>query len=182
MSTFRNHADLGHRILIVATIAHIVNAHIAISRLEPIDDATPPLLTATRLPCRPGRGARMARAGGTSIAVAIVLAMACAPSVRAETLGSELTRFLHDDAVATVHLRSFFLDRTDPRPPNNRAWAGGGWLGYESGWLFDTLQVGAVGYTTQPLWAPAGMGGTLALKHDQSGFWTLGQAYASVKV
>jgi len=124
----------------------------------------------------------MARAGGTSIAVAIVLAMACAPGVRAETLGSELTRFLHDDAVATVHLRSFFLDRTDPRPPNNRAWAGGGWLGYESGWLFDTLQVGAVGYTTQPLWAPAGMGGTLALKHDQSGFWTLGQAYASVKV
>ncbi len=125
----------------------------------------------------------MARHGGTSIAAAIAVATAClAPGVRAQARAPELTRFLHDDAVATVHLRSFYGDRTNARPPNNVAWAGGGWLGYESGWLFDTLQLGAVGYTTQPLWVPAGAGNTLALKPGGYGFWTLGQAYASLKV
>ena len=99
----------------------------------------------------------------------------------AQDFGADLKRFLHDDAVATVHLRSYFLDRTNPRPPNNAAWAGGGWVGYESGWLLNTLQIGAVGYTSQPLWAPPGTGGTLLLKPGQYGFFVLGQAYGSIK-
>jgi hypothetical protein len=73
------------------------------------------------------------------------------PPSQADELGSELTRFLHDDARAVLHFRSYFLDRTNPTPPNNAAWAGGGWVGLQTGWFYDTFQLTAVGYTTQPL-------------------------------
>lgn len=108
--------------------------------------------------------------------------MACAAwPAGAQGLESALKTFLHDDAVATVHLRSFYFDRTNPHLPNYVAWAGGGWVGYQSGWLYDTLQVGAVGYTTQPLWAPANTSGTQILKTGQYGFFVLGQAYVSAQ-
>ena len=61
------------------------------------------------------------------------LACFCASPSHANELGSELTQFLHDDAQAVVHFRSYFLDRTNPMPPNNAAWAGGGWVGLKTG-------------------------------------------------
>lgn len=106
--------------------------------------------------------------------------MAVAPA-SARDVGEELRRFLHDDATATVHVRSFFLDRTNPAPPNNAAWAAGGWVGLQTGWFYDTVQLGAVGYTTQPLWAPTSTDGTQLLKPGQYGFFVLGQAYASIR-
>lgn len=99
----------------------------------------------------------------------------------AQSLGEALKSFIHDDATATVHLRSFYMDRTNATLPNYVAWAGGGWIGYQSGWLYDTLQIGAVGYTTQPLWAPPSTSGTQLLKTGQYGFFILGQGYASVR-
>lgn len=112
---------------------------------------------------------------------AALLPFCVAWSANAQELGPALKAFVHDDAVATVHLRSFYLDRTNVRPPNNVAWAGGGWIGYQSGWLYDTLQLGGVGYTTQPLWAPANTDGTTLLKVGQYGFFVMGQAYASAR-
>lgn len=100
---------------------------------------------------------------------------------QANDFGVELKRFVHDDATAVVHFRSFFFDKTNPTPPNNAAWATGGWVGYESGWLFDTLRVGAVGYTSQPFWAPPSTDGTLLLQPGPYGYWVLGQAYASLR-
>jgi hypothetical protein len=47
--------------------------------------------------------------------------------------------------------------------------------------VHDTVQLGAVGYTTPPLWAPHDTDGTQLLKTGQYGFYVLGQAYASVK-
>ncbi|MGD9880384.1 MAG: OprD family outer membrane porin [Reyranella sp.] len=100
-------------------------------------------------------------------------------------LRGALKRFLHDEARATVRFRSYFFDRIGPRPPTSVALAGGGWVGLESGWLYDTLQIGAVGYTTQPIWAPNNpyetSNGTRLLKPDGYGFFTLGQAYASAR-
>lgn len=115
-----------------------------------------------------------------SIWAALLMPCAAWPA-GAQGLGSALKTFLHDDAIATVHLRSFYFDRTNPQLPNYVAWAGGGWVGYQSGWLYDTLQVGAVGYTTQPLWAPANTSGTQILKTGQYGFFVLGQAYVSAQ-
>jgi len=57
------------------------------------------------------------------------LLLTLADPAAAQEAGSDLRRFLHDEANATVHLRSYYFDRTDPNPPNNVAWAGGGWLG-----------------------------------------------------
>lgn len=116
-----------------------------------------------------------------SLLLAILWSFWTALPVNAQSLAEALKGFVYDDAVATLHFRSFYLDKTNPQPPNNVAWAGGGWLGYESGWLYDTLQIGAVGYTTQPLWAPADTSGSQLLKTGQYGFFVLGQAYASVR-
>lgn len=112
-----------------------------------------------------------------------LLATAALDPARAGDLREELQRFLHDETLAVVHLRSMYFDRTNPpNMRNNVAWAGGGWIGLESGWFYDTLQLGAVGYTTQPLWAPPPTSnGTLLLKPGGYGFFTLGQAFASVR-
>ena len=101
------------------------------------------------------------------------------------TLGNEFQRFLYDEAMATLHIRSYFFDRQNIRPPNNVALVTGGWIGLESGWFYDTFQVGAVGYTAQPVWAPQSRwdtsDGTSLLKPGGYGYFTLGQAYASVR-
>jgi hypothetical protein len=114
--------------------------------------------------------------------VRAALLLAIAGPAMAQDVGGELRRFLHDDAIATVHLRSYYFDRVDPRPPNNAALAGGGWLGYQTGWLHNLLQFGAVGYTSQPLWTPQGSDGTLLLKPGAYGYWVLGQLYGSLKL
>jgi hypothetical protein len=58
----------------------------------------------------------------------------------------ELRRFLHDDASATLHIRSYFFDRVNATPPSLVTLAGGGWVGLQTGWFYDTVQLGAVGY------------------------------------
>lgn len=105
-----------------------------------------------------------------------------AAPLRAQGFGDELARAIHDDATLTIHVRSYFFDQTNPRPPNNVAWAGGGWIGYETGWFFDALRFGIVGYTSQPLSAPPGTGGSLLLAPDQLGYTVLGQAYGKLKL
>ena len=63
----------------------------------------------------------------------------------------------------------------------NEAWAIGGWLEYRSGWLYDTLAIGAVGYTSQPLYAPDDRDGTAILAPGQEGITVLGQAYGQLR-
>jgi hypothetical protein len=115
-----------------------------------------------------------------------VLATTLSPAAAQETaLGNELRRFLHDEAAAVLHVRSYFFDRAFPTPPSLVALAGGGWVGLQSGWFYDTLQLGAVGYTTQPLWAPQNKqetsDGTRVLKKGGYGYFAFGQAYASAR-
>jgi hypothetical protein len=101
------------------------------------------------------------------------------------TLRGELKRFLYDETLATVHSRSYLFDRQNQTPPNNVALVTGGWIGLQTGWFYDALQLGAVGYTSQPVWAPNDRwntsDGTRLLKPDGYGFFTLGQAYASAR-
>ena len=106
-------------------------------------------------------------------------------TVFADDLKAELQRFLHDEATVVMRSRSYLFDRQNLAPPNAAAAVTGGWIGLQTGWFYDALQLGAVGYTTQPLWAPQGNGttsnGTLLLKPGGYGFFTLGQAYASAR-
>jgi hypothetical protein len=105
-------------------------------------------------------------------------------SLAADTLEpeqGELYRALFADASVTLHLRSYLLDRTDTTGSDPAAWAGGGWIGYESDWIGDVLKVGAVGYTSLPLWAPEDRVDTLLLRDGTEGFAVLGQAYVALK-
>lgn len=93
---------------------------------------------------------------------------------------SEFRRAFYDDATFTLHLRSYLLDRYDNAGTDPAAWAAGGWLGYQTDWIGDVLQFGAVGYTSLPVWAPADREGTLLLIGNE-GFAVLGQAYVALK-
>lgn len=85
------------------------------------------------------------------------------------------------DGKATVHFRTMFFDRDKPNNSESEAWAAGGWLGYETGWLADMLQFGAVGYTSQPIYAPQDKPGTGLLQPIQQQITVLGQAYATLR-
>lgn len=86
-----------------------------------------------------------------------------------------------DDATFTLHVRSYLFDQSNNRGDDPAAWALGGWAGYQTGWIDDVLQFGAVAYTSQPLWAPEGRPGSLLLLPNQDGFSVLGQAYAALR-
>jgi hypothetical protein len=57
----------------------------------------------------------------------------------------------------------------------------GGWLGYRSGWLFDTFGIGATFYGSAPLYAPDDRDGTTLLKPGQEGYYVLGEAFAALR-
>lgn len=86
-----------------------------------------------------------------------------------------------DDATFTLHFRSYLFDMSHNGDNNPAAWALGGWAGYQTGWIADILQFGAVAYTSQPLWAPKDREGSLLLLPDQGGISVLGQAYAALR-
>lgn len=116
---------------------------------------------------------------------AAVLAVCMGRPAAGETLALELRRFLHDEAAGVLHVRSYLFDRRHQTPPHFAALAVGGWVGYQTGWFYDVLQLGALGFTTQPLWAPRGpdetSDGTRILKRGGYGFFALGEAYAAAR-
>jgi hypothetical protein len=93
---------------------------------------------------------------------------------------AKLPPFLHDTALS-FHLRTFYFNRLNPDGTQNEAWAFGGWLPYESGWLWDTFAIGAAGYTSQPPYAPDDTPGTLLLKPPQDLIFALGQLYGQLR-
>jgi outer membrane porin, OprD family len=92
----------------------------------------------------------------------------------------KLPPFIRDTDL-NLHFRTFYFDRVNPDDSVNEAWAAGGWLEYRSGWLFDTFRMGAVGYTSQPLYAPDDKDGTQLLETGQEGITVLGQAYGQLR-
>jgi hypothetical protein len=92
----------------------------------------------------------------------------------------KLPSFLRDTSL-NVHFRTFYFDRLNSDGSTNEAWAFGGWLAYKSGWLADTFAIGAVGYTSQPLYAPNDTPGTLLLHPPQDSLLMIGQAYGQVR-
>jgi len=55
-------------------------------------------------------------------------------------------------------------------------------LSYKSGWFLNHFGLGAVLYTSQPLYAPDDRDGTQLLRTGQDGYTVLGQLYVRVKV
>src|SRR5215831_20814043 len=91
-----------------------------------------------------------------------------------------LPPFLADTDVEAV-FRSYYFDRTQPDDTKNEAWAFGGWLAYQSGWLLDTFSMGATLYGSAPLYAPDDRDGTTLLKTGQKGYYVPGEAWGALR-
>ena len=92
----------------------------------------------------------------------------------------ERSPFIHDSKFS-AQLRTFYFNRDKYDPSRSEAWAIGGWIGFKSGYLADVFRVGAVAYTSQPLYAPDDRDGTLLLEPGQEGYTVLGQIYGEIK-
>jgi len=112
-------------------------------------------------------------------AACVFLALGAAGTARAsDSLADAFGR----DSELTLHFRTYYFDRLNPNPPDNAAWAIGGWVGYRTGWIGDVLRLGVVGYTSQPLWAPQDKPGSLLLTAQQDGYSVIGEVYGSLKL
>jgi hypothetical protein len=127
-------------------------------------------------------GTRQSTIAWASMVTVAVVAFGSAASAFAADDAGALAQMLVDDSKVDLQLRTYAMDRERPGGVANQAWAAGGWLGYRSGWLGNVLSFGLVGYTSQPLWAPADADGTLLLAPGQDGYSVLGQAYVSLKL
>ena len=86
------------------------------------------------------------------------------------------------DTKLDFNFRSFYMDEHNTAAQTKEAWAIGGALSYQSGWLLDHFQLGAVAYTSQPAYAPEMRDGTTLLQPDQEGYTVLGQIYGRIKL
>jgi hypothetical protein len=80
-----------------------------------------------------------------------------------------------------VHFRSYYFNRIKPDDSINEAWAFGGWISYQSGWLLDTFAMGASLYGSAPLYAPDDRDGTLLLKPGQKGYYVPAEAWGALR-
>jgi hypothetical protein len=80
-----------------------------------------------------------------------------------------------------AQLRSFYFNQDKFNNSRSEAWALGGSLAYQSGYLADLVRIGAVAYTSQRLRGPENRDGTLLLKPGQESYTVLGQVYGDFK-
>ena len=82
---------------------------------------------------------------------------------------------------------SFFAANARPRPKchnarsTRKSFVFGGWLTVRSGWLADTLAIGATMYGSAPLYDPDDRDGTLLLEPGQKGYVVAGEAYLALR-
>jgi outer membrane porin, OprD family len=88
--------------------------------------------------------------------------------------------FFHD-AKFSAQLRTYYFNRDKFDDTRSEAWAIGGAFRFTSGYVADLFRMGAVLYTSQPLYAPDDKDGTLLLKPGQEGYTVLGQIYGEFK-
>jgi hypothetical protein len=100
--------------------------------------------------------------------------------LKEEIQKSSLPPFLKDTDLK-VHFRSYYFNRTKPDDSINEAWAFGGWITYQSGWLLDTFSMGASLYGSAPLYAPDDRDGTTLLKSGQKGYYVPAEAWGALR-
>jgi outer membrane OprD family porin len=86
------------------------------------------------------------------------------------------------DTKLDLNMRSFFFKRDKFDDSVSAAWAMGGALAYQSGWLLDRIKVGTTFYWSDKLYGPKDKDGTLLLKPGQHDYSVLGQLYGQVKL
>lgn len=88
------------------------------------------------------------------------------------------------DSKFDINFRSYYRNEATSGPAGSlkEAWAAGGSVSFETGRLFDVLSLGAVLYTSLPVYAPPEFGNTGLLLRDQQGYAALGQLYARARL
>jgi hypothetical protein len=89
------------------------------------------------------------------------------------------------DSKFDVNFRSYYRDEITNAPNSvgiKEAWAGGGSVAAETGRLFDVVSLGAVLYTSFPIYAPPDRGDTGLLLPNQQGYAVFGQLYGRARL
>jgi hypothetical protein len=93
-----------------------------------------------------------------------------------------MRNFLWQDASLELRPRSYYFDRQRDDAADSQAWALGGALEYDTGWLHDRLKLGATLHTSQKLYGPSDKDGTLLLKSGQNSFTVLGESHLTARL
>jgi hypothetical protein len=90
--------------------------------------------------------------------------------------------YLPEQSRLELKLRTYYLYGKQKDNSRREAWAYGGSVLYETGWLAERLSFGAEFFTSQPIHAPSDRAGTLLLRPVQRPYSVFGQAYAKVRL
>ena len=94
---------------------------------------------------------------------------------------SDTHPFFRDSLLQLVG-RSYYFDKDNFNGTKSRAWTAGGWIAFRSGLIGNIFGVHVAAYTSQPLFAPAGEGGTRLLTEFQDPLNVIGQAYGRIQI
>ena len=100
------------------------------------------------------------------------------PEMRADL---ERTPAFLRDTKLNLNLRTYYFDQEQSNGTYRKAWAGGGSLAYQSGWIADVFSIGGTFYDSTPIWAPEEYDGTKLLAPGQSPINVLGEAWAKLR-
>lgn len=104
-----------------------------------------------------------------------------APQTRLEKIKEQRKKALKD-TVFDVQLRSMYFDRDKFDNSESTAMGLGGYAGFKTGYFRNILAFGVTGYTSQPLYAPEGKGGTGVLTSNQLGYVVVGEVYGQFRL
>src|SRR5262249_17951293 len=93
---------------------------------------------------------------------------------------SKLPPFFRDTDLR-VRFRTFYFNQQNGHVTADATWAVGGWIQYASGWLLDTLAVGATYYLSVPLYAPDNSPGSLLVTPGQGTISVVGEAWGALR-
>jgi hypothetical protein len=90
--------------------------------------------------------------------------------------------YLPEQSRLELKLRTYYLYGKQKSNSRREAWAYGGSVLYETGWLAERLALGAEFFTSQPIHAPSDRAGTVLLRPVQRPYSVVGQAYAKLRL
>jgi hypothetical protein len=78
--------------------------------------------------------------------------------------------------------RTYDFNKDNFNGSRSNAWTLGGWIAFRSGLIGNIFGIHVAAYTSQPLWAPSGEGGTRLLTETQDPINVIGQAYGRIQI
>ena len=90
--------------------------------------------------------------------------------------------YVREDAALELSLRSYYLYGKLRSNRRREAWAYGGSLKYDTGWIGERVALGVGIDASQPIHAPSDRDGTLLLRPGQRQYAVFGQSYLKLRL